>query len=320
MLRRSDVPRSSPSRRLSAYPADLLSAPPDVRGARLTVQPGGPAAGNVGDAEAGGVVTRVADRFSDAFTGLVGHRLSAGWVLLALLIAMGLGAGHALAPGHGKTMMAGYLLGRSRAGTRAAVTVATTVAVTHTAGVFLLALLATAATALAPSTALPVLAMISGLLVLVVGAGLLRDEVRRRRRHTHHHHDHHHHDHGHDHAHPHPHGSEPRIPGRRGLIGMGIAGGLVPSPSALVVLLGTTALGRAAYGVALVVAFGIGLATTLAIVGLLAARSGTALARLGERRLPAWPQRLLPLAGAGTVVAVGLALTLRGLFASVAVL
>lgn len=94
----------------------------------------------------------------------------------------------------------------------------------------------------------------------------------------------------------------------------------MPSPSALVVLLGTTALGRAAYGVALVVAFGIGLATTLAVVGLLAARGGTALSRLSKRRLPDWPQRLLPLAGAGTVVAVGLALTLRGLVASVAVL
>lgn len=330
-LLRSDVPRSSPSNRLSAYPAELLSDPPDVRGARLTATPGGSALAGDRETDTGAVVNRVADRLSTAFTGLVGHRLSVGWVLLALLIALALGAAHALAPGHGKTMMAGYLLGRSRAGVRAAVTVAGTVALTHTASVLVLAVLATAATALAPRTILPILGMISGLLVLAVGGGLLRGELRRRRHskadhgHGHGHDDSHGHhgghSHGHDHPHPHvhPHAGG-TVPGRGGLIGLGLAGGLVPSPSALVVLLGTVAIGRAAYGVALVLAFGIGLAITLALVGLLAARGGTALARLGQRRLPRWPQRLLPVVGAATVLAAGLALTLRGVFASVAVL
>jgi len=325
-LRDSDVPRVSPSKRLSAYPADLLSGPPDVRSAQLRVDPGGPAAAGAGDSVVGGFVPRVTDRLSTAFTGLVGHRLSAGGILLALLIAFGLGAAHALAPGHGKTMMAGYLLGRSGAGGWAAATVAATVAFTHTVGVLVLAMLATAATAVAPSAALPVLAMISGLLVFVVGAGLLRGELRRRRSDGHHgpdhNHDHshpHQHLHPYEHLHPHPHPGT-RALGRRGLVGIGIAGGLVPSPSALVVLLGTVALGRAVYGVALVFAFGVGLATTLALVGLLAARGGTALARLGQRRLPRWPQRLLPLAGAGTVIVVGLALTVRGVVESVTAL
>ncbi len=316
-LRRSDVPASSPSRRLSSYPTDLLSSPLDVRGATMLVDPGGrPSGAIIGGAAGSGLVPRVTDRLSAVFTGLVGHRLSIEWVLTALLIAFGLGAAHAVAPGHGKTMMAGYLLGRRDGGRRAALTVAGTVTVTHTAGVLLLGLLATATTAVAPRSVFPLLGTASGLLVAVVGAVLLRGQVRRRHAHDHaHDHDH---DHG-GHSHPHPH-RPPAAPGRTGLIGMGIAGGLVPSPSALVVLLGATALGRAAYGVALVVAFGVGLASTLTLVGLLAARAGDRLAAVGQRHRLRWPSRVLPLAGAATVFTVGLALTARGLAASLAVL
>jgi ABC-type nickel/cobalt efflux system permease component RcnA len=213
-------------------------------------------------------------------------------------------------------MMAAYLVGRRDGGRRTAMTVAGTVTVTHTAGVLLLGLLATATTALAPRSAFPLLATASGLLVAAVGAVLVRGQVRLR----HPAHDHAH-DHGHDHhhEHPHPHGATV-APGRGGLIGMSIAGGLVPSPSALVVLLGAMALGRAAYGVALVVAFGVGLASTLTLVGMLAARAGDRLAAASQHRMLRWPNRVLPVAGAATVLTVGLALTARGLAASLAVL
>ena len=121
------------------------------------------------------------------------------------------------------------------------------------------------------------------------------------------------HDHDHDHAH------EAAAPSRRGLVAMGLAGGLLPSPSALIVFLGALAVGRPWFGVALVVAFGIGMAVTLATVGLLVMR----LRERAERRLGARPHsrltpllRAVPLLTAATVVVLGAALALRGLTAT----
>jgi len=139
---------------------------------------------------------------------------------------------------------------------------------------------------------------------------LLTSALRRRRSHDHgHDHDHDHHP-DHDHVHPHTHEHRRRA----GLVGMGIAGGLVPSPSALVVLLGAVALGRTAFGVVLVLAYGIGMAATLTAAGLLAVRLTE---RWGSRvtRVRAM-QRLAgatPVVTAGLVVAVGLGLAARSL-------
>jgi len=120
------------------------------------------------------------------------------------------------------------------------------------------------------------------------------------------------------HAHPEGNGSGPRSPGsgRRGLVAIGIAGGLVPSPSALVVLLGSAALGRAWFGVLLVLAFGAGMATTLACAGLVAHQAASGLGRLAEAGRHPWLTRaatVMPALTAAAVIAVGASLAVRGL-------
>ena len=138
--------------------------------------------------------------------------------------------------------------------------------------------------------------------------------------HVHHDHAHHDHDHGHDHAHPHDHGDElthPHTHGRGGLVGMGIAGGLVPRPSALLVLLASVGLGRTVFGVLLVVAYGLGMAATLTAVGLaLVQGSGTGstdgCVRAGRESLLRAVARTAPLVTAALVLVVGLALVARG--------
>jgi nickel/cobalt transporter (NicO) family protein len=129
----------------------------------------------------------------------------------------------------------------------------------------------------------------------------------------------HDHPHGHGHDHPHPHDHDHGDPGpplgRRGLVALGLAGGLVPSPSAVVVLLGGIALGRAWFGVALVLAYGLGMAATLTGVGLLLARLRTRMDRrlhLPAGTLPARLGRLLPAATASVIVLVGLGLAIQG--------
>jgi nickel/cobalt transporter (NicO) family protein len=225
-----------------------------------------------------------------------------------LLLAVGLGAAHAVAPGHGKTVMAAYLVGL-RGTLRQAATIGATVTVTHTAGVLILGLVLSTSRAIASERVYPWLGLGSGLLLAAVGVGLL---VRAR---TGHHHPHPH-GHGHDHDHHHhDHGADGRPLGRRGLVALGLAGGLVPSPSAVVVLLGGIALGQAWFGVALVVAYGLGMAATLTGVGLLLAHLRTRMdrrLRLPTGSLLARVGRLLPAVTASVIVVVGLTLAASG--------
>jgi len=334
----ADVPSTSPSARLTSYPQDQLTSPLSQRTATLRYHPGGPPApasaaaqtargnptsgceaprrGSVADPETGcsalstGPATGRVDRATAALAALVGERSgSAGFAVLALLVAVGLGAAHALAPGHGKTVMAAYLVGL-RGSLRQAATIGATVTLTHTAGVLLLGLVLSTTRAVASERVYPWLGLGSGLLLTGVGVGLL---LRARPGHRHHH-DHDHRGHDHDHR-GHDHGAAGRPLGRRGLIALGLAGGLVPSPSAVVVLLAGIALGRAWFGVALVLAYGAGMAATLTGIGLLLAHlrnrmdrrlrlpAGSLVARLG---------RLLPAVTASVIVLVGLGLALQG--------
>ena len=255
------------------------------------------------------------DRATAAFTALVGERsLSPGFALVALLLAVGLGAAHALAPGHGKTVMAAYLVGL-RGTLRQAATIGATVTLTHTAGVLLLGLGLTTSGAVASERVYPWLGLGSGLLLAGVGIGLL---VRARPGHGHPH-PHEHPDP--DHPQPHDHDHAGAVPGAgrplgwRGLVALGLAGGLVPSPSAVVVLLGGIALGQAWFGVALVLAYGLGMAATLTGVGLLLAHLRTRMDR--RLRVPAGSVlgrigRLLPAVTASVIVLVGLGLAASG--------
>ncbi|MFJ2736813.1 MULTISPECIES: nickel transporter [unclassified Streptomyces] len=331
-LTASDVPTTSVSRELTEYPARLLSSPADTAGASLRVRPGGPAlADDRRDAPAASVLPRGADRWTRALDNLVArHDLTLGFAALALAVAVGLGALHALAPGHGKTVMAAMAAARGgRARMRDVLPLTASVTVTHTLGVVALGLLVAAGSAAAPSV-IAWLGIASGVLVTLGGAALVRRAWRHRDHgHSHGHghspgHGHtHSHDHDHDHGLEHTHGghthTHPAVPTLRGTLLLGFAGGLVPSPSAVVVLVGAAAMGQAWFGLLLVVAYGVGLALTLTAAGFAVVRLGSGMNRLldGRPRWTAGPaaalvRRSAPLGSACVVVALGAGLMLKG--------
>ncbi|MFS8103129.1 sulfite exporter TauE/SafE family protein [Lentzea alba] len=291
----SGAPAESISNELRSYPEDLLSSPLDVRAVRFVAQPG-----------EGTVVTPpgALGEATKAAVGLVGD-LTPVVGIGAVLLSLVLGASHAALPGHGKTVMAAYLAG-SRGTRRDAFLVGATVTITHTAGVLVLGLLLSVSSVIAGESVLRWLGVTSGLLVAVIGGVLLRSAVRSRGRKRHDHGHGHGHGHGHSHGHGHGHGHR-----RAGLVGMGVAGGLVPSPSALVVLLGAIALGRTWFGVILVLAYGLGMAATLTAAGLLLVsirdRFGPRLARFRKYA------DFTPLGTAALVMLVGVGLATRAL-------
>lgn len=295
----SDVPESSVSKRLARYPERLLDSPPGEDSATLRITPGGPALSEEKPEAPASVLPRGADRWTQALTGLVArHDLTPGFAGLALAIALLLGALHAVAPGHGKTLMAASAAARGHASLRDVLPLAASVTVTHTLGVTALGLLVAGGSAAAPSV-IAWLGVVSGVLVTGAGALLLRRAWRRRRHHAHHHH--------HDHTHEAP-------PTVRGALFLGFAGGLVPSPSAVVVLVGAAALGEAWFGLLLVLAYGVGLAVTLTAAGFLVVRVGSLAGRRvhGPRWLHRATHRFLPLGSAFVVVALGCGLVFKG--------
>jgi ABC-type nickel/cobalt efflux system permease component RcnA len=323
----SPLPTRSISNRLTAYPSNRVSSAPDVRGAELRVRPGGADAPMV-DAPVKSPtasVVRGFDRWTRSFTrSVAARRLTVGLALVALAIGVGLGALHAFAPGHGKTVMAAYLVGE-RGTVRDGLLIGLTVAVTHTAGVLVLGLVLTASQTFAPESVYPWLGLASGITFVVLGITLLVGALRRRAgvaglAHGHHHrhladeHGHGHaHDHNHDHDHDHGDSTDHGSPAlsRRRLLTLGFAGGLVPTPTAIVVLLGATAIGRAWFGVALVLAYGVGMAATLVAAGLLLARARHRLElRAGSTRLMRYAA-VIPIATAAVVTGSGLWLVAR---------
>ncbi|ASQ93730.1 sulfite exporter TauE/SafE family protein [Streptomyces sp. 11-1-2] len=344
----ADVPKTSASHRLTRYPAGQLSSPPDQRSAALSVTAGGPALAATAqsgrdDAIGSSVLPRGVDRWTQALTSMVArHDITLRFALTAFATAVLLGAMHALAPGHGKTMMAAAAAAGGRSALRDVLALGASVTVTHTLGVFSLGLLVTAGSAAAPSV-ISWLGIASGVLVAVAGAGLLRKALRHHRqaRAQHHGHDHDHghdhthghaHDHEHDHAHGHAHThthdhgdghthTHEVRPTLRGTLLLGFAGGMVPSPSAVIVLVGAAALGQAWFGFVLVVAYGLGLALTLTLAGFAAVRLGVrATERLAARkasggridRLLGAVRRASPVGTAAVVLALGCGLVLRG--------
>ena len=217
--------------------------------------------------------------------------LSLPVIVGALLAATAWGAAHALTPGHGKAIVGAYLIG-SRGTPMHAVYLGLTVTATHTLGVFTVGLIALFASRYILADQLtPWLAAASGLIVIIIGASMFISRVRPILRHNahekmHSHHHEHDHDHEHDHNldhhhdshnHGHHHHTHPHLPlgtdgagvSWRSLLGLGISGGLLPCPSALVLLLTAISLERAGFGILLVIAFSFGLAGVLTVVGLL---------------------------------------------------
>ena len=313
----SSVPASSESNGLRAYPKDLLHSPLDVTSATATVQPG--SAEGPSPTPTGGTALQAPDRVADSgFSSLVARgKLSAGVILVSLLIAAFWGAAHALTPGHGKALVAGYLVG-TKGTPRHAVLLGATVTITHTAGVFGLGLVTLALSRfIVPETLYPWLTLVSGLLVVGVGATVLRARLRSGswgHGHSHgpggHHHDHDHGDHHHDHDHEHHHHHDEKVLTNRGILGVGIAAGILPCPSALVVLLSAIALHRVGFGLALITAFSLGLACTVTGIGLAAVLARRMFSRVSlEGRVV----KTLSALSALVILCVGVAITVRAL-------
>lgn len=289
---RSSAPATDPTDGLRRYPEDLLDSPADLRRASFTVSPGS------GTLAAPGAKTAAASTTTDGFADI----LSGDRVLLLLLVAaFGWGAVHALSPGHGKAMVAAYLVGTSGR-PRDAVALGGIVTATHTVGVFALGLVTLALSQyVLPEDLFPYLNLLSGVLVVAVGASVLRRHLKRRGQANHeHHHHHHHHEHGHSHHH-HDHERD-----RRGLLALGAAAGLIPCPSALVVLLGAISQDQIALGMLAIVAFSAGLAATLTALGL-------AVVHARRLPLPGAVVQTLPAVSAVAIVGVGCVLTANAL-------
>jgi nickel/cobalt exporter len=278
--------------------------------------------------------------------------------LLAFATAAFLGAGHALTPGHGKTLMAAYLVG-TRGTPRHALGLGAAVSVSHTIGILGLALVVVAAErALPPDLVVRAAPIIAAVTILAIGGWMLLTEVRRwlaarrpgttaaRADHDHAHpgHGHDHplpHDHGHDHETAHAHApadahvtaddglehshggvTHRHVPAAgatitwRSLFVLGLAGGLIPSTNALLILLTTIAAGQPAWGIVLVGAFGLGMAAVMAGVGLAFVYARGALERGAARAGVGRVTRLVPLAASVLVLAVGVALTTQAVGAA----
>ena len=258
--------------------------------------------------------------------------LFAGSVPIAIAGAFIWGAMHAMSPGHGKTIVGAYLVG-SRATPQHALFLGLTATIAHTTGVFALGLVTLFASEyILPEQLYPWLSFLSGLIVVAIGLNLFINRlgsVQLLRKlpfghsHTgHHHHDHshhHHHDHSHHHhEHEHSHGDHSHLPpGADGspvtwqsLLALGISGGLLPCPSALVLLLSAIALGHIGFGLVLVLAFSLGLAGVLTGLGLLLVH-----AKRLFQKLPTQLQlvRVLPAVSALCIALIGLGITTQSL-------
>jgi nickel/cobalt exporter len=243
--------------------------------------------------------------------------------------SFGLGALHALEPGHGKTVVGAYLIG-SKGRVSDAVLLGLVVTLTHSGSVILLGVLSTVAAAIfLPETVQKVLGVVSGLLVVGVGGWMLAVRLRQARDSSAgHSHEHvettshaHNHSHPHDPAptHEHSHGGHDHshaldlAPGERPtlgqLIALGISGGIVPCPAALAVLLAAVSYGQFARGLSLVIIFSIGMAAVLVAIGIMMVKAaGFAGRYVGESK---WT-RGVPVFSAALITLVGLGLTVKG--------
>ena len=288
----------SESDELRAYPKDLLSSPLDVTRVQTRLVPGTGA--GTPPRVSGRAGLQAPDRVADShFASLVERERLGLWVILASVgAALFWGMAHALSPGHGKTIVTAYLVGQ-RGTPRHAALLGLIVTATHPIGVFALgAVTLLLSQFIVPDRLYPWLNLISGALVVTIGASVLRSRWRHRGAHAQ----------GHEH-HDHQHATQNAL-SRRSLVAVGISGGLLPCPSALVVLLAAISLHRVAFGLLLVLSFSAGLALTITGIGLAAVVARSAFRRFSfEGRLV----RLLPTASALVILVAGVLMTVHAL-------
>ena len=361
----SSAPTADRSEELSNYPTDLLHSPPQTLEARVVYRVAAvqshPAEPNQASAAAR---TRWFSSFNSlrlganrqgtprsALTELItdSRQPSLWFALIAAIVAAGLGAFHALEPGHGKTLVAAYLVG-SRGSARHAFLLGATVTTSHTASVYALGgLTIYACRWVVPERLYPITGIASGIIVAGLGAMLFVRRYRNDHNHDHDHdgrshshnwlgeHAHGHqgsHEHGHqhsriyayhshggvrhsdvpDHEHDHGHAANARSISLGGLFALGITGGIVPCPAALVVLLSAISMHRVGFGLFLIVAFSAGLAATLISFGLAMVYARRLMARFDTRG--PMLQRWLPLASSAAIILIGIGLVAQAMASS----
>ncbi|HEX8637197.1 MAG TPA: hypothetical protein VF692_03965, partial [Pyrinomonadaceae bacterium] len=307
---------------LKAYPQETLDAPLAERSARFSFSTGAIPA-NVRllqnrDGHASAAVQR--DRFAEL---IAVQELTFPIVVFGLFLAFGFGAMHALSPGHGKAVVGAYLVG-SRGTPKHAAFLGLTVTITHTLGVFTLGIITLFASEyILPERLLPFLSFVSGLLVLYIGLTMFKSRLlaalgwenagHHHNAHTHSHDEHSHeedyrnshtHDeftHTHD-GHTHSH-LPPENVSWKNLLALGVSGGLLPCPSALVLMLAAISKGRIGYGLILTLVFSFGLAATLTAVGLAFLYAGKSFggSKLGQSRI----FKALPVLSAFVIACLG---------------
>jgi len=319
----STAPATDRSRELSDYPTDLLNSPPQDLEARVTfARPAAAIASAPPAAPAAPMALRPNTQASgtNTFADLVARsEPGLGLLALALVTAAVLGAFHALEPGHGKTVVAAYLVG-SRGTARHALILGLVVTASHTAGVYLLGgVTFYASRHVVPEQLYPWLSLGSGLTIAVLGFVLFLRRFGGVAEHDHAHGHHHHHgplghtharvgehDHAHadhDHAHAeHDHAHQPVS--LRALVALGISGGIIPCPAALVVLLTALSMHRVGFGLVLIVAFSAGLAAVLVAIGVLMVYAGRLMTRFRDDS--PWISRWLPLTSSAVMTLMGL--------------
>lgn len=320
-----DFPTQDVSSALTSYPADQISSPLDTTSVSFSFDAStavrAPALSDIP------IEAKAPERAGTAFASLINaDDLTLQVIILALLAAFAFGALHAVEPGHGKTMVAAYFVG-VKGTARQALSLGLIVAATHTVGVLAIGLLAIFGSQwILPEKLYPWLSLASGLMVLGLGLRLIAQRSGGRIMHKLSHALPFGHHHSHEHA---PAATSDGVPPWKTLVAIGLADGLTPSPSALVVLLAAVSLHRIGLGIGLIVSFSVGLATVLAGISLCLLFFRGAMDGLSRRasttRLPIIPRiapsltgegmiaRALPMAGALALVVVGLLLTLSAL-------
>ncbi len=363
-VRNSSVPVSSVSDELRAYPANLLQSPRHVTDATFSFAPGESNVVATGSVDSSGARPGV---IGGSFAALVDRSGLSAWVIVfSLLLAIGFGALHAILPGHGKTLMAAYLVGAGGR-IRHAVSVGVAVSLMHTVSVIALGLVVLYAESVfpRPEDVYPWLGLVSGIVVIALGTGLFVVRYRARRRGAApfstavaDHHGGHDHGHGHDHDHddhdqalerelvavsgsnagsnsgsaprlnglavstsateePHTHGGRTHVHpvpdgpvlSRKGLTALALAGGILPSPTAVIVLVAGVAIHRVPFALGLIVAFSVGLAAALIIVGVAALSARD----LVSRKMSSRVGQILPLLSALAIAGVGAFLLIRSI-------
>jgi len=318
------LPQTEPTHQLTAYPNALLASPRNVTSLVARVEPNGTVRVDAASEPAAAAPAPSAVRSNQLADMLVASR-GPWFVALTLLVAVLLGALHALEPGHGKTLLAVSLVGARATWSQAAI-LAAALTFAHTAGVLFLGVAIIALKgAFVPADVYPWITLLSGVAVAIVGARALQRQIAARFPFAHEHA--HQHDGAHEHAHAHEHhvhdghahgdrehGHSHAIPGTAPLrfgptVWAAMSGGVAPCPAALVVLFAALAQNVLAYGIVAIVFFSLGLAATLTGLGIAVVRGAGWLSKRPQfDRVAAFA----PLASALAIAAIGAVMVGQG--------